>query len=215
MKIALLGYGKMGKLLEELSIKNGHQVLAKFSQQLGPLSRRQLELQSVDVCIDFSHFSCVKEHVKICAELRKPLVIGTTGWDVHLDEVKDIVNCSQIGCLYAPNFAIGVNLFMQIVAYAAHLMDPFVEYDVVGIEHHHRQKVDQPSGTAKAIIQRVLQNMNRLEDLPFTSVRCGYETGIHTIQFNGPVDKITLCHESRTREGFAHGAIKADDWLKN
>jgi 4-hydroxy-tetrahydrodipicolinate reductase len=143
------------------------------------------------------------------------VIIGTTGWEEHYSIAKEIIKQCKGSCLYAPNFSIGVYLFQQIVTYAASLMHPFKDYDVCGIEYHHRQKLDKPSGTAKALSQNLLQNMPRLHDFSFSSVRCGHIPGTHTLHFDSPVDTLILTHEARNRQGFAHGAIMAAEWLLN
>lgn len=209
MKIALIGNGKMGKLIEELALSQGHEIVLKISRQ-GPSIK---ELSSVDVGIDFSHSSGVLNNIRAFASQKKPLVIGTTGWDEHLSEAKKVVEKSGIGCVYSPNFSIGVQAFLQIVAYAAQLINPFHEYDVGGIEIHHRQKLDSPSGTAKAIAKQIAQQMQRPHALEFASVRCGHVPGTHTIEFDSPHDTITLSHQARNREGFAKGALKAAEWI--
>jgi 4-hydroxy-tetrahydrodipicolinate reductase len=213
MKIALLGYGKMGKLVAQLAPSNGHHISACFSPQQGMLKERLIELAAVDLAIDFSHASAVLPHLELCLHLNKPLVIGTTGWEEQLPLAKKMVQNSQNACLYAPNFSIGVYLFQQLVTYAATLFQPFSHYDVGGIESHHRHKQDQPSGTAKMLTQQILQHMPRLQDFNFSSVRCGEIPGTHTICFDSAVDTLTLTHQARSREGFAQGALLAAEWL--
>ena len=213
MRIALMGYGKMGQIIEQMAHARGHEIVLQLSrknkEQAHPL------IQKADICIDFSHASCVLEHLHLCGEHKKNLVIGTTGWESQQEEVKRLVEKFQIGCLYAPNFAIGVVLFKQVLAYAAKLFDPFDEYEVMAWESHHRQKKDQPSGTAKSLANAVVENMNRVETLPFTCHRGGFDPGTHVISFDGPHDKMILTHESRNRESFAKGAIKAAEWMLN
>lgn len=210
MKIALLGYGKMGKMVETCALAQGYTITAKLSH---PSAHDFPLLASVDVCIDFSHPTRVLDHLALCAQLKKNIVIGTTGWDSSLQEAQEIVQQAKIGCLYSPNFSLGVYLFTQMMNYAAQLINPFLEYDVAGIEYHHRKKADIPSGTARALAKQLVQQMPRLDPFAFSSVRCGYEPGTHTIHFDGPFDKISLTHEARNREGFAHGALKAAQWI--
>jgi 4-hydroxy-tetrahydrodipicolinate reductase len=213
MKIALLGYGKMGKLVEQAALDNGHEVIAKFSRQLGTAQSRMHDIAQADLVIDFSQPSCVMPHLELCLSFNKPLVIGTTGWENQLNQAQDLVNRFEGSCLHAPNFSIGAYLFQQIAFFAASLFQPFPEYDVCGIEYHHRQKLDAPSGTSKALTKQILEQMPRLDNLNFTSVRCGHIPGTHTIHFDSSVDTITLTHEARNRQGFASGAIKAAEWL--
>jgi 4-hydroxy-tetrahydrodipicolinate reductase len=213
MRIALLGYGKMGQLIAQLAPLSGHQISVCFSTKLGLLKERLAELEPVDLAIDFSHASAVLPHLELCLSLNKPVVIGTTGWEAELPLAKKMVQNNQSACLYAPNFSIGVYLFQQLVTYAATLFQPFSHYDVGGVETHHRHKQDQPSGTAKMLTQQILQHMPRLQDFNFSSVRCGSMPGTHTLYFDSTVDTLTLTHQARTREGFAQGALLAAEWL--
>ncbi len=213
MKIALIGYGKMGRLVDQLATAKGHHVIARFSQQLGVPDKRPQDISEADVAIDFSHPSSVLNHLNLCLSLKKPLIIGTTGWEEKLPIAKDLVKQAQGCCLYAPNFSIGFYLFQKIMGYAANLFQPFHEYDVSGIEYHHRQKIDKPSGTAKALSQHLLEQMPRLQSLDFSSVRCGSMPGTHTLHFDSPVDTLTFTHQARNRQGFAQGAVLAAEWL--
>lgn len=214
MKIALLGYGKMGRLIEQSAIAHGHEITGRFSLQHGIASHRPNALASADIAIDFSHASAVLPHLDLCLSMGKPLLIGTTGWEDQLPEAQQIIGESPaIGCLYAPNFSLGFCLFQKIIAYAASLLQSFPSYDVCGIESHHKEKKDSPSGSAKALIRTVLNNMPRLTTLPFSSVRCGHIPGNHSLLFDSPADTITLTHEARSREGFVQGVFTAVDWL--
>jgi 4-hydroxy-tetrahydrodipicolinate reductase len=225
MKIALLGYGKMGRMIEEIALHKGHTILAKFgaSQKI-----TEQPIQSADVCIDFSHPSCVIDHIKLVSSLGKNLVVGTTGWLEQLEQVKGIVKDSKIGFLYAPNFSLGVHLFLKVVAEAALLIDRFEDYDIAVIESHHNKKADTPSGTAKAISDLLLKNIKRKttlvndqlqgqiapHELHVASIRYGSVPGTHSVMFDSPADTITLTHQARSREGFARGAVAAAEWLQ-
>lgn len=225
MHIALIGYGKMGKMVEKAALARQHSVSAKLDSQK---KITEETLNGTDMCIDFSHPSCAVDNIKQMAELGKNIVVGTTGWYDQIKEVNEIVASNQIGLIYSPNFSIGVNLFFEIVAAAAKLMDPFLEYDVGMIEEHHNQKVDSPSGTALLIAEQLLNHIKRkkrvIEDLGGKTVpadaihisclRCGSIPGTHTVVFDSLADNITLTHQARNREGFALGAIVAAEWLK-
>lgn len=213
MKIALLGDGKMNRLIAELALLSGHEITARFSRTCGTLQDNPSKLESAEVAIDFSHSSAVLDHLDSCLSFGKPLVIGTTGWEEHLSLAKQKVKEKQGSCFFAPNFSIGIYLFQKIVSHAAALFQPHADYDVSGIEYHHQQKRDQPSGTAKALIDQLLQQMPRLKTLPFSSVRCGHIPGTHSLLFDSPCDTITLTHEARNRQGFAQGALLAAEWL--
>lgn len=207
MKIALLGYGKMGKLIEQTAIEQGHTITCKMNRELLKKAETN-ELLEADVYIDFSHPDSTLDNIRRCIKANKPIVIGTTGWEKHFNEVKRLVTNSSIGCIHAPNFSIGMNLFMQMIAYAAQLMGKFPDYDVAGIEYHHQKKIDAPSGTAKAL------GSVFPDEVVFSSVRCGSIPGTHEIIFDSPDDTITLVHEARNREGFAFGALKAAEWIQ-
>lgn len=213
MKIALLGYGKMGKLVEQTALEKGHEVIARFSRQLGLPQDRKQDLDQADLAIDFSQAACVMSHLELCLSLNKPLVIGTTGWENQHANAQEMVKEFKGSCLHAPNFSIGAYLFEQLAGFAAALFQPFQDYDVCGVEYHHRQKLDTPSGTAKALSKQLLKKMPRLDELNFTSVRCGHMPGTHTLQFDSSADTIALTHQARSRQGFACGAIMAAEWL--
>jgi 4-hydroxy-tetrahydrodipicolinate reductase len=224
MKIALIGYGKMGKMIEAAALLKGHSIVAKVSKD-------QIEncsaLQQAQVWIDFSHPNCVMENIKKGVKLGKDLVIGTTGWYENLDAVKELVADNNIGFLYSPNFSLGVNLFLKIVAEAAKLMNHIEYYDVSLFESHHNKKADSPSGTAKAIADLLINNIthkNKIvcnaegqiepDALHIASLRCGSIPGTHSVIFDSPADSLTLTHQARNREGFASGAVAAAEWLK-
>ncbi|NGX57480.1 MAG: 4-hydroxy-tetrahydrodipicolinate reductase [Chlamydiae bacterium] len=207
MKCALMGYGKMGKAVEKIALERGHQIV---------------DIGDAEVCIDFSHPDVVLDHVKKAVASGASLVIGTTGWEEDYDAVREIVDQAQIGCVFSPNFSVGVHLFLQMISYASQLMNQFEEYDVGGFEMHHKEKVDSPSGTAKWIVERLLSHIDRKEsavfdldqkrgenELHFSSVRCGDIAGTHSVIFNSFADSITLTHEAKNRSGFALGAVIA------
>jgi 4-hydroxy-tetrahydrodipicolinate reductase len=223
MKIAIIGFGKMGKMVKSVAEQMDHQVIATVSREIKPELVR-----GADVCIEFSHPDAVLKNIEILADLKKPIVVGTTGWYDKLDEVKEIVGKNQIGLIYSPNFSIGVHLFHKMVAHAAQIMQQFDLYDVGGIEMHHNQKADSPSGTALTLAQTILDHFPRKtkivtelsdkpkkEELHFASLRCGSIPGTHTVHFDSPVDSISLTHTARNREGFSRGAIMAGEWIIN
>lgn len=228
MKIALIGYGKMGKMVEHAAESMGHSIVAKIDPQQKEKTITQDSIGNADVCIDFTHPTCALENIKQVAALGKNIVMGTTGWYDYMNEVKNIVEQTKIGFLFAPNFSLGVALFQEIVSKAASLIAPFEAYDVGGYEIHHRQKADSPSGTAKAIIERLLAEVPRKkeviyelnengitsEQLHFSSLRVGSIPGTHNVTFDSPADTITLTHTARNREGFATGSIRAAEWLQ-
>jgi 4-hydroxy-tetrahydrodipicolinate reductase len=215
MKIAMIGYGKMGQLIEEIALKKEHEICAKIDSKLPTQKVTPDLLKKADVCIDFSQPGDVLDHIRVAGQAKVNLVMGTTGWYEHLSIAQEMVKESGIGFLYSPNFSIGVNLFFKIVSAAAHLMNEFDDYDVAGIEYHHNEKKDAPSGTAEHLTRILLNNVARKQSLQFSSVRCGSIPGTHSILFDSPADTLTLSHEARNRSGFAAGALVAADWLKN
>lgn len=219
MKVGIIGYGKMGKMVEKAAIEKGHGItIIKKDEKIN---------DHADVYIDFTQPESVVKNLQRVASMKKPLVIGTTGWYDQLSEVKKIVEKYQIGCVYSPNFSIGVHLFMQLVEEAAKLFGPFDQYDVAGFEMHHNQKTDCPSGTAKQLAEILLKHIPRkkkvigniddrkieADELHFPAVRVGNIPGTHQITFDSPADTITLTHTARNREGFARGAITAAELI--
>ncbi|MBA2367937.1 MAG: dihydrodipicolinate reductase [Candidatus Protochlamydia sp.] len=209
MKIGLFGYGKMGKLTAQMAQTRGHEIaiIANGSNRLEKIP------DEIDVMIDFSSGISVMEHIRLCVQAEKALIIGTTGWEEQLPKARGMIENSSIACLYAPNFSIGVYLFSQIVSFAAELINPFEQYDMSGIEFHHKAKIDSPSGTAKMLREEILKKIPRLKDFQFSSVRCGSIPGTHTLCMDCPADIITLTHEARNRNGFAEGAVLAAEWI--
>ena len=224
MKIALIGYGKMGKLIEQIASDKGHQIVAK----IGSTSFTPSQVQSADICIDFSHPTAVLNNVKILAKEKKAIVMGTTGWHEHFGEIQALVNQYQIGFFHSPNFSLGVNLFLKIVESAAELINQYDDYDIALSEAHHKEKADSPSGTAKAIADILLKQIKRKKHivngdsqgkipsdaLQVSSIRCGAIPGTHTVLFESSADSITLTHQAHNRVGFARGAILAAEWLQ-
>lgn len=228
MNIALIGYGQMGKRVQEAALSRGHKIVAIIDPEQTPYnSLTPQSIEKADVCIDFTSPDSILNNIKLVASQKKDMVIGTTGWYQHLPEVEQIIKQSNTGLIYSPNFSLGVSLFLKIIEEAAKLIDPFDEYDVGGIEIHHNKKQDSPSGTAKAIAHVLLKNMHRKqkvvydkmdrmpekEEIHFTSLRTGYEPGNHSVIFDSPIDTITLTHTARNREGFAKGAVLAAEWV--
>lgn len=209
MKIGLIGYGKMGKMVEQHALSKGHTIIAKVDSKT-PFDC----LTQADICIDFTTPEVALDNIRKVAALGVNLVMGTTGWYEHIETVKAIVNESNIGFLYAANFSLGISLFLQIIEHAAKLIAPFDCYDVSGLEIHHNQKLDSPSGTALKIIDKLQTHMpHHKSPIEFASVRVGAVPGTHTTLFDSPHDTITLTHTARSREGFASGAVTAAEWL--
>lgn len=207
MKIALFGYGKMGQMIEQTAARHNLEVVCIID----PIAGNRGALADADVCIDFTQPGAVVENIKLAASANKPIVIGTTGWYEHLDEVRNIVETSGIGLVYGSNFSIGVNLMFKVVEYAASLFKNFASYDPFIEEAHHKFKQDAPSGTAITLKQRVEGEYKC--QVPTSSTRAGYIPGTHTVGFDSEVDTLTITHTARNRQGFAEGAIVAAEWI--
>ena len=214
MKIGVIGYGKMGRMIEDVAGRHHLEVTECF-EDVRPLrvddaTRRALE--GVSVLIDFSVPGAVLKNIQACADLSVNLVEGTTGWHHQLTEAQKIVEDSGIGMVYASNFSLGVNLFYQIVERAGELLRAFDSYDPFVDESHHKFKKDAPSGTA-LVLKQILEERYGGKEIPVTSVRAGYIPGMHSVSFDSTVDTIHLQHTARSREGFAEGAILAAEWI--
>jgi 4-hydroxy-tetrahydrodipicolinate reductase len=207
MKIALFGYGKMGHMIEEAAARHQLEVVCIID----PIAGNRGELSSADVCIDFTQPDAVIDNVRRCASAKKPVVIGTTGWYTKLDEVRAIVETSDIGLIYGSNFSIGVNLMFKLVERAGELFKSFEMYDPFLEEAHHKFKIDAPSGTAFSLKKIVDGELGRT--VPTASTRAGYIPGTHTLGFDSEVDTLTITHTARSRAGFAEGAIVAAKWI--
>ncbi|MGI6524426.1 MAG: 4-hydroxy-tetrahydrodipicolinate reductase [Bdellovibrionota bacterium] len=229
MKIGVIGYGKMGKLIREVALTRGHTVTT-IDPFAADADFKQITAESVadvSVCIDFTTPTVVIENIEKLISLKKGIVVGTTGWYDKVDYVKNLVDKNEVALMYASNFSLGVNIFYQIVRRAAALMNKVDNYDVCGIEYHHSQKADSPSGTAQTLSEIILSEMQRKEkvvfdivdrkiepkELHFASVRCGSFPGTHEISFDSSADTISLKHTARNRDGFAYGAVLAAEWI--
>ena len=210
MKIALSGYGKMGHMVERVAAARGHETVARLDidNNIDGAGITRERLNNADVAIDFSTPDAVVDNIRRYAELRLPVVVGTTGWYDRLDEVKSCVLGNGSALVYGANFSIGMNLFFRLVKQAGELFALYGEYDPYLIEHHHKFKKDAPSGTA--IRMRLLLESSYTRDIPEAlSVRAGYAPGTHELGFDSEADSIVLTHTARSREGFATGAIFA------
>ena len=232
MKIALLGYGKMGQIIERFALERGHEVVLKITaDNLGDLTSSNLS--KADVAIDFSAPDAAISNIYACFDANVPVVVGTTGWYGQLQQVKDDCLSRNNTLLYGSNFSIGVNLFFHINQVMARLMNDFPAYDVQVEEIHHTQKLDAPSGTAMTIAEGIIDNLerkqewvNELEGTPseqvlkadqllIASQRIDQVPGTHTVVYSSEVDDIELKHTAHSRAGFALGAVVAAEWLQH
>jgi len=204
--LAIVGYGKMGRLVDQLAPDYGFTVSARLDID------RNESLEGADVAIEFSVPSSVLGNVAKVAALRIPIVVGTTGWSQHLSEAKSIVEKNDSALVWSPNFSIGVNIFTRLVSEAARLFKNEKEYGAWAWEIHHITKKDAPSGTLiKLVEQMKTAGFDRAVDS--SSNRAGAHPGTHEIGFDSAADTITLRHTARSREGFARGALKAAQWI--
>jgi len=213
MKIALIGYGAMGKFIANLAEDKNHEIAVVIDESEDRLSAEELaeKLKGVDAAIDFSTAEAVKKNVKACLVASVPLVEGTTGWNAEKETIKSLVEEKQGAFVFGANFSVGVNLFYRIVSHASELFSKFDDYEAFIEERHHSRKKDAPSGTALKLKAIVAKNI--LKDFSVSSTRAGNMPGTHIVGFDGSADTIELTHTARSREGFASGAILAAEWI--
>lgn len=224
MNILLLGYGKMGKVLDRIAQERGHHIVARVDEH-NRADLTNLSLAAIDVVIEFSHPDSAFENLKYCLETGFPVVCGTTGWLSKKPEIEQLCQQKQGAFFYASNYSIGVNLFFQLNKQLAQLIRPYQsEYEVLMTEVHHTEKKDAPSGTAITLAEGLIENLNNKEnwinqqiakptEVPIWSVREGKVPGTHTIKYVSGVDEIEIIHTARSRDGFALGAVIAAEWI--
>lgn len=219
MKIALLGYGKMGKTIERLAQERGHEIVLKITDNI-----EQQDIVKADVAIDFSVPNAAFKNITTCFNHQVPVISGTTGWLSRYDEAVELCNKKGAAFIYASNFSLGVNLFFELNKKLASLMNKFPEYKVAIEEIHHTQKLDAPSGTAITLAEQIIEQTGKKgwkldeageEEIPITAKRIDSVPGTHIITYNSPIDSIKIEHEAHSRDGFALGAIIAAEWLKD
>jgi 4-hydroxy-tetrahydrodipicolinate reductase len=212
MNLLLLGRGKTGSLVAEVARQYGHGIrVVGAEDNVGGSALTAEKLREIDVVIDFTAPSSVVTHIEACVAAGKNMVIGTTGWFGELDRIRQLVESRGTGLVYAANFSVGVNLFFDVARAAAAALRH--EYSGQIFERHHAHKKDAPSGTAIAI-QRVIQEASgQGENLEITSFREGDVVGMHEVVLDSSADKIYLCHDAKSRQGFADGAVRAAGWI--
>ena len=222
MKIALIGYGKMGKAIEEIAVSKGHEIVLKID--LSNTSDFTKEnIQKANVAIEFTGPETAFENISKCIQWGVPVISGSTGWLDHFEKAKKLCE-EKKGCLiYASNFSIGVNLFFEINKQVAALMEPYDNYDVSMTEIHHTEKKDAPSGTAISLAEQILAQIgrknkwvneasNEASDLIIRSERIDPAPGTHSVTYDSPIDSIEITHTAHTRKGFAGGALLAAEF---
>lgn len=213
MKIALIGHGAMGRLIERLAVEGGHEIAVVIDDSDAGISAAELadKLRGADVAIDFTTAEAVRRNVEACVAAGVPLVEGTTGWHGERNEIEKVVRDGNGAFVFGANFSIGVNLFYRIVDHAAELFAKFSQYEAFIEEQHHSRKVDAPSGTALKLHEIVSRHIT--SEFAVSATRAGNIPGTHRVGFDGPADQILLEHTARSREGFALGSIIAAEWI--
>lgn len=220
MKILLIGYGKMGKTIEALAIKNGHTIAGIIDIHNQP----EIKNSKADIAIEFSRPEAAYENVKLCMESGLPVVCGTTGWLEKRKEVEALCQQKNGTFFYASNFSVGVNVFFKVNAYLASLMNSFPSYNVSMDEIHHTQKKDAPSGTGITLAEDIIKHVARKkswinkdeespEQIAIHSYRVDPAPGTHVVKYTSTIDDLEIKHTAHTREGFALGALDVATWI--
>ncbi|MGZ5209891.1 MAG: 4-hydroxy-tetrahydrodipicolinate reductase [Kaistella sp.] len=219
MKIALVGYGKMGKIIDEIATHRNHEIVARLNET--PTSEN---LKNADVAIEFSNPEVAFNNIKICLENKIPVICGTTGWLDRKPEIEKIAAENNTAFLYGSNFSLGVNLFFALNEKLADLMKNFTEYNVQLEEIHHTHKKDAPSGTAISLAEGIIKNDQRFAgwkldetektELGIFAIREDEVPGTHSVFYRSEVDEIEIKHTAYSRNGFALGAVVAAEWIQ-
>ncbi|MDO5570170.1 MAG: 4-hydroxy-tetrahydrodipicolinate reductase [Bacteroidales bacterium] len=223
MKIALIGYGKMGHIIENIALTRGHEIVAIIDKD-NQEDFTSEAFKSADVAIEFSMPSAALENYHKCFAANIPVVAGTTGWIDKMPEIKNACKDGKQTFFYASNYSIGVNIFFELNKHLAHIMNNYPAYNVRMEEVHHVHKLDSPSGTAISLADGIIENMDSKQawvegvepkenEIGITSFRRGEVPGIHTIIYESDVDTISITHDAKSREGFALGAVVAAEYL--
>lgn len=225
MKIALLGYGKMGKAIEAIAVNRKHEICLKIDSSNAKELNAET-LKEADVAIEFSRPDVALKNISLCLESNVPIVVGTTGWYEKYSEIKEQFEEQKGALLTATNFSVGVNLFFELNKKLAQLMSPISDYKARITEVHHTEKLDSPSGTAISLAEQIIDNhatysawkneeSNQASDLVIESIREHDVKGTHEIVYESAIDRISIEHFAKNREGFALGAVIAAEFLKN
>lgn len=222
MKIILLGYGKMGRTIENIAISRGHEISARIDID----NQDEFDSADGDVAIEFSHPDAAFNNITKCLLRKLPIVSGTTGWLSRKAEIVDL--CKQVDgtFFYTSNYSLGVNLFFKVNEYLAKMMNGFPEYDIAMDEIHHIEKKDAPSGTAISLAEGILKNVVRkkswvnkktakADELYIGSFRIDQVPGTHVVKYESAIDDIEIKHTAHSREGFALGAVMVAEWVQN
>jgi len=223
MNIALIGYGKMGKAIEEIALQKGHTIGLKIDiHSMDQFTNKKL--QQCDVAIEFTGPHSAVENIITCLNAGLPVVSGSTGWLKHWEEVKEVCDKNNGSLLYASNYSVGVNIFFEVNKQLAQLMNQHADYEVSMVEIHHTEKKDAPSGTAITLAEQIIENIGRKkqwvnqvslspEELPIISERIDPAPGTHIVKYSSAIDDIEITHTAHNRKGFASGAVLAAEFL--
>ncbi|NND80311.1 MAG: 4-hydroxy-tetrahydrodipicolinate reductase [Maribacter sp.] len=218
MNIALFGYGKMGKMIEQIALNRGHQIVAKID-----VDTTEINFSEMDVAIDFSMPTAAFNNIKRCIDNKVPIISGTTGWLNDYDKAVHYCNEHRGSFIYASNFSLGVNIFFELNEYLAKMMSHLKQYEVGMEEIHHTQKLDSPSGTAITLAEGIIANskyknwsleQGNEDEIIIHSKRRDAVPGTHKVDYQSRVDSIAIKHTAHNREGFALGAVIAAEWIK-
>ncbi len=220
MKIALLGYGKMGKAIENIAVKRGHEIVLKIDADTP-----NYDISIADIAIDFSIPSVAFKNISDCINNNVPIVSGTTGWLDKYEEAVKLCNQKNGAFISATNFSLGVNIFFELNNQLAKMMVNLNDYTIAIEEIHHLQKLDAPSGTAITLAEGIITNSTKKtwildkdfsdDEIPITAKRIENVSGTHTVSYTSSIDTININHTAHNREGFALGAVIAAEWLVN
>ena len=213
MKVAIVGMGRMGRAVEAVALARGHEVVARIDvngDAAGRPLKESVRATRPDVAIEFTQPSTAKANVAALLELRVPVVCGTTGWQPA--EIEPLTRQAGTPALVAPNFSIGVAVMKRLAKLAATALRAFPDFEPAMMERHHKAKLDAPSGTARMLADTVAQAAG-LDNVPVAALRHGGQPGEHTLIFEGQAETLTICHQARSREIFALGAVHAAEWL--
>ena len=217
MNIALFGYGKMGRMIEQLAVERGHNIIARID-----VDTTEIDFSKMDVAIDFSMPNAAYENIKQCIKNNVPIISGTTGWLDRYDDAVTLCKAHNGAFVYASNYSLGVNIFFELNVYLARMMQHLEQYKVSMEEIHHTQKLDAPSGTAITLAEGIIEHSRYLDwkldeanenDIPIIAKRLNAVPGTHVVDYESKVDSIEIKHTAHNREGFALGAIIAAEWI--
>ncbi|MFO7672682.1 MAG: 4-hydroxy-tetrahydrodipicolinate reductase [Lutibacter sp.] len=218
MKIALLGYGKMGKTIEQIALHRGHEIVLKIDE-----NSADYDISIADVAIDFSIPAAAFKNISNCLNNKVPVISGTTGWLAKLPEATQLCKQNNGAFIYASNFSLGVNIFFELNAHLAKMMRNLEQYAISIEEIHHTKKLDAPSGTAITLAEGIIENSDKESwalnvttnenVIPITAKRLDEVPGTHTVTYKSTVDTLEIKHTAHSRDGFALGAVIAAEWL--